>query len=59
MKAVLVTVLVCGVSGAALAQQGNQGAHFVLNWDQDQNGAVSLDEAETKRDDLFTSFDAD
>jgi hypothetical protein len=59
MKAVLVTVLVCGISGAALAQQGNPGAHFVLNWDQDQNGAVSLDEAEMKRDDLFTSFDAD
>jgi hypothetical protein len=59
MKAVLMAALVCGVSGAALAQPGNPGAHFVLNWDQDQNGAVSLDEAETKRDDLFTSFDAD
>jgi Ca2+-binding EF-hand superfamily protein len=47
------------LAGAALAQQGNPGAHFVQNWDQDGDGAVSLDEAQTKRGDLFTSFDAD
>lgn len=47
------------LAGAALAQQGNPGAHFVQNWDQDGDGAVSLDEAQTKRGDPFTSFDAD
>lgn len=54
-----VTVLTLGMSGMAQAEMGNPGAHFVQNWDQDGDGAVSLEEARTKRDDLFTSFDAD
>lgn len=51
--------LTLALAGAAFAQQGNPGAHFLQNWDQDGDGAVSLDEAQTKRGDLFTSFDAD
>jgi Ca2+-binding EF-hand superfamily protein len=51
--------LTLALAGAALGQQGNPGAHFVQNWDQDGDGAVSLEEARTKRGDLFTSFDAD
>ena len=47
------------LTGAAFAQQGSPGAHFVQNWDQDGDGLVSLEEVRTKRDDLFTSFDAD
>lgn len=58
MKAILMAALACGVSTAALAE-ATPGGHFVLNWDQDQDGAVSLDEAKAQRDDLFTTFDAD
>jgi Ca2+-binding EF-hand superfamily protein len=57
--AVTSTILTLALAGAALAQQGNPGAHFVQNWDQDGDGAVSLDEAQTKRGDIFTLFDAD
>jgi Ca2+-binding EF-hand superfamily protein len=53
------TVLTLALAGAAFAQQGNPGAHFVQNWDQDGDGAVSLEEARTKRGDLFISFDTD
>lgn len=44
---------------AAYAENMTPGAHFLQNWDQDGDGIVSLDEATTKRNDLFTSFDAD
>lgn len=44
---------------AAAMAQTSPGANFVLNWDLDGDGAVTLAEAQTRRDDLFTSFDAD
>lgn len=44
---------------AASAQTMTPGAHFLQNWDQDGDGIVTLDEAMTKRNDLFTAFDAD
>ncbi len=47
------------LSSGAFAQQGSPGGHFVQNWDQDGDGVVTLEEAQTKRDALFTSFDAD
>lgn len=60
MKHVLaITVATLALSGGAFAQQGNPGAHFVQNWDQDGDGAVTLEEAQTRRDNLFTTFDAD
>jgi Ca2+-binding EF-hand superfamily protein len=51
--------LTLALSGGAFAQQGNPGAHFVQNWDQDGDGAVTQAEAQTMRDNLFTTFDAD
>lgn len=42
---------------AALAQQGVPGAHFIESWDLDEDGQVTLAEAEQKRDDLFYMFD--
>lgn len=51
--------LTLALSGAAFAQAGNPGAHFVQNWDEDGDGIVLLEEAKTKRDNLFTTFDAD
>ena len=47
------------LSGAAFAEDGKPGAHFVRMWDQDGNGSVSLDEVQARRGDLFTTFDAD
>lgn len=44
---------------ATFAQDQTPGGHFVTNWDADGNGAVSLDEATTRRGDIFTTFDAD
>ncbi len=44
---------------AAAMAQTSPGAHFVLNWDLDGDGTVTLAEAQTRRDDLVTSFDAD
>lgn len=44
---------------AASAENMTPGAHFLQNWDQDGDGIVSLEEATTKRNDLFASFDAD
>lgn len=42
-----------------LAAATTPGAHFLQNWDQNGDGLVTLDEATTKRNDIFTSFDAD
>lgn len=44
---------------AALAETQTPGSHFIANWDADGNGAVSLEEATTKRGDIFLTFDAD
>ena len=43
----------------ASAQQGVPGGHFIENWDLDRDGTVTPLEANTKRDELFTMFDAD
>lgn len=47
------------VSTAAGAQVMTPGEHFVGIWDQDGDGTVTAQEAETRRDDIFTAFDAD
>ena len=51
--------LTLALSSGAFAEAGNPGAHFVQNWDDDGDGVVLLEEAKTKRDNLFTTFDAD
>jgi hypothetical protein len=43
----------------ATAQQGMPGAHFVENWDLDEDGKVTLAEATERRGDVFASFDSD
>lgn len=44
--------------GIAAAQNGVPGQHFIENWDLDGNGAVTVAEATQRRDDVFSSFDA-
>ncbi len=53
----LIAALIAGT--AATAQQGQPGAHFIENWDMDENGQVSLAEAQEKRGDIFRMFDSD
>lgn len=45
--------------GAAVAQAGVPGGHFIENWDLDADGVVTLEEAETKRGELVRMFDFD
>lgn len=51
--------LVSSLSGAALAQQGNPGAHFLEQWDADSDGRVTPQEVASKRQDVFAMFDQD
>lgn len=46
-------------AGAAMAQGGNPGAHFIENWDLNEDGVVSLEEVTERRGDVFYTFDAD
>ena len=55
----LTALLTLSLASAAVAQDQTPGSHFVTNWDADGNGAVSLEEATTKRGDIFLTFDAD
>lgn len=59
MKTTLAAVALILTAAPALAQQGNPGAHFMENWDIDADGRVTLAEAESRRGDVFASFDAD
>lgn len=57
LTAILMTCLALPVlTLPALAQPG---AHFVENWDLDEDGQVTLAEATERRSDIFLSFDAD
>ena len=59
MKPIFAAVALTVMSGAALAQQGNPGAHFLEQWDADADGGVTLEEVVTKRSDVFNMFDQD
>ncbi len=43
----------------AFAADGQPGAHFIENWDIDGDGAVTPQEIEARRGDVFLAFDAD
>ncbi|MFN3723345.1 MAG: EF-hand domain-containing protein [Paracoccaceae bacterium] len=47
------------LSAPVYAQQGNPGAHMLDQWDADGDGQVTLDEATTKRGEVFFMFDLD
>lgn len=51
-------LIACFAPLAASAQQA-PGAHFIENWDLDENGSVSLAELTEKRGDVFYMFDVD
>ncbi|MCB2115827.1 MAG: EF-hand domain-containing protein [Rhodobacteraceae bacterium] len=58
MKTILSAALAAVMlAGAAHAQQGIPGAHFIEQWDIDGNGDVTPEEAREKRGDVFVMFD--
>ena len=45
------------IAAPALAENGGRGEKFLTMWDLDANGAVSQQEAQTHRPDIFAMFD--
>ena len=60
LKKTLIAAMALAASAAPLMaqQQGNPGAHFLENWDLDANGEATLSELQTKRGDVFLTFDS-
>ena len=52
-------VLLPFLAAPLAAQQGQPGAHFIENWDLDENGSVTIEEATQKRSDIYDMFDQD
>ena len=59
MKRILLLTAAIALGTTAIAQQGNPGAHFLENWDMNEDGQVTLAEASERRSDIFASFDGD
>lgn len=61
MKTPILTalVLVPFLAAPLAAQQGQPGAHFIENWDLDENGSVTVEEATQKRSEIYDMFDQD
>lgn len=55
----LAALLAAALAFPAMAQQGNPGAHFIENWDLNDDGQVTIEEATQKRNDVFYMFDQD
>lgn len=51
--------LATAIALPAVAQQGVPGAHFLENWDLNEDGQVTVAEATEKRGDVFYMFDQD
>jgi hypothetical protein len=60
MKTTLAALaMTAALSGAAWAQQGNPGQHFLDQWDADSDGSVTPAEVAAKRSEVFAMFDQD
>lgn len=60
MKTTLAALaMTAALSGAAWAQQGNPGQHFLDQWDADSDGSVTPAEVTAKRSEVFAMFDQD
>lgn len=55
----LALMLTTSVAYPLTAQQGVPGGHFIENWDLDQDGQVTVEEATQKRGEIFYMFDQD
>ena len=59
IRTTLAVIATLGLATSAYAQQGVPGAHFIENWDLNEDGQVTLSEAQEKRGEIFTMFDQD
>ena len=59
MKIQMLAAALVVASSTAFAENHQPGAHFIENWDLDDDGAVSLEDIMTRRGDVFFTFDAD
>lgn len=58
MKSLILLTSLVMTASTALAENHQPGAHFILNWDLDGDGAVSLEDITTRRSDVFFTFDS-
>lgn len=59
MKNTVLTVALLALSAPAWAESQGPGSHFIDSWDNNEDGAVSLEEIKTRRGDVFFTFDSD
>ncbi|MCC1493843.1 EF-hand domain-containing protein [Cognatishimia sp. F0-27] len=59
MKRTLLTLALLALCAPVSAETPQPGGHFVENWDVDGDGAVTLADIESRRADVFMTFDAD
>lgn len=53
------TALALGLSTALAQGQDQRSANFITNWDMSGTGYVTLEDMQTRRNDLFDMFDSD
>ncbi len=58
-QAIIAIAAALALGTQALAQQGQPGAHFIENWDMNEDGHVSLADVVEKRGEIFVMFDQD
>lgn len=59
MKPLTLALPLIFAASIAMAENGVPGSHFIENWDLNEDGQVTLAEAQERRADVFYSFDAD
>lgn len=59
MKRTILTSAILAITIATASAQSVPGAHFLENWDLNEDGKVSLEDARERRADVFTMFDSD
>lgn len=59
MKTTLLTLALVAMALPVAAQAQQPGAHFIENWDVDEDGSVDLDDILSRRGDVFVTFDTD
>jgi hypothetical protein len=57
MKRIPLLIAAITLGSVAYAQQNVPGAHFIENWDFNEDGQVTKEEAVERRGDIFTTFD--
>jgi len=57
MKRIPLLIAAIALGTVAYAQQNIPGAHFIENWDFNEDGQVTKAEAVERRGDIFTTFD--